>query len=428
MTSIPNSIHPVQLYLYSHDITSPPFPIKLFISKPKAVYQPRNENEILEILNYARDNRLNVIPRGAGTSGYGGVLPYSPYNSIIIDFFRMKEFEIDEKQKILIAEPGVVWWDVERELNKVGLSLRVYPTSAPASTIAGWISAGGYGVGSLRYGGIAENVERLRIADFSGVRETEDIHLFSGLHGTTGIITKAWIKLKEYEEYNAVAFHVSIDEAVKLVENWKNYIYSAFFLSSEYITAKNQVFRDDVQYEVPEKDTLVIVGVENSKQLLNLSNLKIGNPQLGEHLWDLRFYSMRVKRLGPTLIISEVILPYNSIPEYVKKMKKMGAMIEIWFNKNNVTSLSFFLADERKVGYTLAWRKSIKAMKLAYSLGGKAYSTGLYLAHHSPKVIEEYYELLNYKKKIDPLNLLNYGKVFPKGRLPTLMKIAELIS
>jgi len=174
---IPNSDWALQRYLYTRDISNAPV-INLLLKQVDVIYQPRNEREVLEVLRIAKEEGATVVPRGAGTSGYGGVLPVkdiallriSRRKTIMVDFTRMDDFVIDEENQIVECSPGAVWWEIEKKLNKKDLTLRVYPTSAPSSTVAGWIAQGGYGVGSLKYGGIADNVEKLRIADFSGIR------------------------------------------------------------------------------------------------------------------------------------------------------------------------------------------------------------------------------------------------------------------
>ena len=56
-----------------------------------------------------------------------------------------------------------------------GLELRLYPTSAPASTVGGWLAQGGAGIGSHAYGWFSENVHGARV-----VTATGEIHHVSG--------------------------------------------------------------------------------------------------------------------------------------------------------------------------------------------------------------------------------------------------------
>ncbi|NOY10902.1 MAG: FAD-binding oxidoreductase [Archaeoglobi archaeon] len=408
-SGIPFRDDPVQRFLYSHDISSPPI-ISRFFRLADGVFQPESEDQVLEILELARRERRPVIPRGAATSGYGGVIPVK--GGYVVDFTRMDGFEVDEDRKVLIAEPGAVWWEVEERINRLGLSLRVYPTSAPSSTVGGWIAQGGYGVGSLRYGSIGDNVERLRVANFSGIRETEEVEYYVGMEGTTGIITRAWVRLKELEEMKYYAFHVSPEKAVKLVYSGDHY--SALYLDRSYVEMKNRVF----DHQIPEKDTLVIATSERLD----------GDDSLGEEIWESRFYPMKIKRLGPGIVPAEVVVGRDVLPEYLKGLSGTGMGSEVWFSRNECSVLSFLPQDERRFSYALAWRLSMKALKLAKRLGGRSYSSGLYLSKESRRLLENYEELLRFKREIDPHNLLNPGKVFPSGIIPWLMRVAEVFA
>ncbi len=400
----------LERYLCSHDISFPPL-IRRFFKVADGVFQPEREEDVLKILKFAEKKKIPVIPRGAATSGYGGVIPVK--GGFVVDFTRMDGFEVDEERKILISEPGAVWWDVERELNRKGLSLRVYPTSALSSTVGGWIAQNGYGVGSLAYGSIAENVARLRVADFDGARETERIYLYAGLEGTTGIITKAWIKVREFEEMRAYAFHVPPEKAVKLVYSSDNY--SALFLDEKYIRMKNSVHST----QIPEKDTLVMV----SREKLD------GDDSLGDEIWKTRFYPMKIKRLGPGIVPAEVIIPSERFSEYLQKISRWNAGSEVWFIKERLCAvLSFLPWDERKASYAYQWRFAIKALKTAKKLGGRSYSSGLYLSRESKEIFPNYSELMKFKREVDPYNLLNPMKVFPSGMLPKIMALAGVFA
>lgn len=403
-TEIVKSESKLHKVLYSHELVDLPI-VGFLLGEADVIYQPQSEEEVLEILKIAKEKKKPIVPRGVATSSYGGTLPVK--GGITVDFTRMDGFIIDEDNMVVECAPGAVWWDIEKELNKKGLTLRAYPTSALSSTVGGWIAQNGWGVGSLKYGGIADNVVKLRVADFNGVREVEgeELKYYIGLEGTTGLITRAWIKVKEKEDMKFYGFHVSAEEANKIV--FKGDHYAALFMDAGYVKMKNQSFGTDM----PEKDTLLVATTEKLD----------GDESLGEELWDVRFYPMKVRKLGPGLIAAENIVPSTAIPAYLKsideKIKKLHGS-EIWYIKGGRGAiLTYIPVDERKlIEYAMSWRYSLKALKLAKKMGGVAYSTGLYLAYEAPSVFgSNYEEIKNYKKKIDPDNLLNPCKVFPPG-------------
>ncbi len=424
---IPKSDWKVHRYLYTRDISSAPL-ITLLLKYVDEIYQPRSEEEVMEILKMAKQEGATVIPRGAGTSGYGGVLPvkdialfrFSSRKTIMIDTTRMDSFEINEDEQVVECSPGAVWWDIEKKLNKKGLTLRIYPTSAPSSTVAGWIAQNGTGVGSLKYGGIAENITKIRVADFNGVKEVEgkDLKYYVGMCGTTGIITKAWVKVKEVEDMHYYAFHLPPHKAGKLVYEGEHY--AALYLDEGYVKLKNQSFGTNL----PEKDTLMIATTEKMSE---------GDEELGEEIWETRFYPMRVRKLGPGLVAAENVLPVDSIPAYLNALRRMIKQpngSEIWYVKGKKGAvLTFIPSDERKfLSYALTWRQSLRALRTAKKMRGVPYSLGLYLSCESKLLLkQDYEEIREFKKKIDPEDLLNPGKVFPKGVFPLIIGIGQKV-
>ena len=68
---------PTERILYSHDIAAMPSLFKPLIGKtvPDVVVQPQNEEELAELMRWASEKKIPVVPRGKGSSGYGGIIP-----------------------------------------------------------------------------------------------------------------------------------------------------------------------------------------------------------------------------------------------------------------------------------------------------------------------------------------------------------------
>ena len=150
--------------LYSHDIAAIPSLIVPLIGKtiPDAIVQPQNEEELVNLINWARQNNFALTPRAKASSGYGGVLPIK--KGIIVDFFRLnKILSIDKQAMTVTCQAGVVWEKVDAALAKEGLTVNLYPSSYPGSTVGGWLAQGGAGFGSYQYGWFRENVVSARV-------------------------------------------------------------------------------------------------------------------------------------------------------------------------------------------------------------------------------------------------------------------------
>ena len=94
---------------------------------------------------------------------------------------------------------------VERELAasgiKEGLCLMSYPSSK-FSTVAGWISTGGYGINSFRYGHISKQIISITVVTGTGeikvlTPQDRDFKYFISTEGEFGIIVEATLMLRD---------------------------------------------------------------------------------------------------------------------------------------------------------------------------------------------------------------------------------------
>jgi FAD/FMN-containing dehydrogenase len=97
-----------------------------------------------------------------------------------------------------VVEPGITWEQLDRVLQREGLTLRLYPTSYPSSTVGGWLAQGGAGIGSYEFGYFRENVVAARLVLPSGeVRELHDadLDLVADAEGITGMISQVTLRV-----------------------------------------------------------------------------------------------------------------------------------------------------------------------------------------------------------------------------------------
>ncbi len=71
--------------------------------------------------------------------------------SSLICLLSEKFWNSTQQQKTMTVEAGARWSDIDILAKKEGLCLMTYPSSK-FSTVAGWISTGGYGINSFQYG------------------------------------------------------------------------------------------------------------------------------------------------------------------------------------------------------------------------------------------------------------------------------------
>jgi len=444
--------------IYSHDVGVMPSLVKPLIGKAvaDAVVQPRDEDEIVELVRWAVAEKVPLVPRGKATSGYGGVLPVK--GGVIVDLWRMADLvDVDVEAQLATVEPGMVWEDLEDELAGQGLALRLYPSSAPSSTVGGWLAQGGFGYGSFAYGAFPANVASARVVLPSGEVRTlcgEDLDLIADAEGITGVITKVTVRVREKGE--DVVLGARFDRAEDLADALRDVVdeelplWSVSFINPEMARLKNQRPPktehgqpvEDHRPGIPEAYVAIFVvpasgAAEVEESLGAIVSARGGralDPDLAAHEWDERFAIMQVKRLGPSLIPTEVVVPLSALGQALAEIEEaieLPLIVEGMLAKGTgdpeVILLGFMPHDERRFAYNLAFGLSLSAIKKAKKYGGRVYGSGLYFAHEAENVLgaERVRKLEGFKEAFDPQGIMNPGKVVGNGSLlSTFMKTA----
>src|SRR5271157_1441914 len=187
---------------YSHDIGDLPAIMTktLFTTMPDFVVQPKSIDEIKKVLAFANDHKIPVVPRGAASWGFGGVIPTR--GGIVIDLSPFRNIlEIDTVKKTVTVEAGARWSDIDILAKKKGLCLMTYPSSK-FSTVGGWISTGGVGINSFRYGHLSKQIVSMTVVTGNGevkkLAPTDpDFKYFISTEGESGIVVEATLKLRD---------------------------------------------------------------------------------------------------------------------------------------------------------------------------------------------------------------------------------------
>src|SRR4030042_931894 len=213
--------------MYSHDIGDvPPIMTKTFFKTlPDFVVQPKNVDEIKKVLAFANDLKIPVVPRGAASWGFGGVIPTNA--GIVIDLspFR-KILYLNKAQKTITVEAGARWSDIDILAKKEGLCLMTYPSSK-FSTVAGWIATGGYGINSFRYGHLSNQIVSMTVITPSGESKKitpndPEFAYFVSTEGEFGIIVEVNLKLRDVPQasYPHLFYFESEKEAFKFIQKF----------------------------------------------------------------------------------------------------------------------------------------------------------------------------------------------------------------
>ena len=117
---------------------------------PLLVTRPKNGDDIRELISFAREHRLPLIPRTAGTSLAGQVVG----RGIIADVSKhmTKILEINPAERWVCVEPGVILDELNIELEKHGLFFGPETSTSSRCMIGGMLGNNACGANSLIYG------------------------------------------------------------------------------------------------------------------------------------------------------------------------------------------------------------------------------------------------------------------------------------
>lgn len=169
--------------------------------------KPNNINDIVAIVNKAKDKKKKIRIRGGGHSSSGISIPRS--NEVFIEMRRMNRFSFDSVGTITVNS-GVALNDLMRFLQRDGFVLPVYPYGVDlldktSPTVGGFICGGGISPDSKLVGGLWENILEIKIVDSYGkiniiTPENELFRWLFGSYGQFGIIISAKLKINHIEK------------------------------------------------------------------------------------------------------------------------------------------------------------------------------------------------------------------------------------
>ena len=424
--------------MYSHDIGDvPTIMTKTFFQiQPDFVVQPKSAEEIKKVLEFANEKKVPVIPRGAASWGFGGVIPTN--GGIVVDLspFR-KILYLNKGQKTVTVEAGARWSDIDILAKRVGLCLMTYPSSK-FSTVAGWIATGGYGINSFRYGHLANQIVSMTVITPSGESQKitpndPDFEYFVSTEGEFGIIVEINLKLRDvpqdsyphlfYFENDKAAFGF-IEKFVKSENADAPKPNTIRFLDENHLNDINEMMHSKVfkksaavlmELDNPEEDKKFLKIIEQS------GNIEEAPRYVASYLWNERLFGMKTKRLGPSILSSESIVPIESAADFITKAKKLGSNfgVEIFIDSQIIDTkmaliMTNYLCDSRRYKYFIDLPLAMMLIKTAVSMGAEPYGLGIWNAGFINYLYksEKKQKLLAYKAQVDPNNIMNPGKFF----------------
>ena len=177
-----------------------------YTQSPMLVVLPETVKEVSEVLKYCNENKIKVVPRGAGTGLSAGALPLEDCILLSMGKFN-KILELDYKNRCVVAQPCVTNLAITHAVQDKGFYYAPDPSSQIACSIGGNVAENSGGVHSLKYGATTNNLLGIQVVLMDGTitrfggkamdSEGYDfLGLMTGSEGLLGVVTVSYKHMK----------------------------------------------------------------------------------------------------------------------------------------------------------------------------------------------------------------------------------------
>lgn len=346
----------LDLMYYSYDSS---FLTKLEPKDPVAVVLPKSTEDVQKVMRYAYENRINVIPRGAGTGETGGCIAIS--GGIVLDLSSWDEIvEIDAANMQVIVRPGIVHARLNEQLAKFNLFFPPDPGSSQMCTVGGMVANNASGLRAVKYGCTEQYILGLEVVlpngdvIITGGMKSKAIKNVSGLNltklmvgseGVLGIITRIRLRCWPKPKARGIAMAVfdNLDDApATVLEVYREGVLPSGIeiLDSSAIKAVNQ-FKPEIN--LPDAEAILLFEVDGNPPGVeydgNLIQEVAGrrarqvewatDPQRMAQLWEGRSVTAtaaaRVRVDGSRVFAGEDIsVPLSRVADVLRAIRALG--------------------------------------------------------------------------------------------------------
>ena len=343
---------------------------------------------IMEVRNIvARAQR--IVPRGAGTGLVGGCVPLNGLD-IVLDLSKLRGIgSLDVGRRIIEVEAGVILGDLQDYLSKSNLEFPIDISNPKVCTIGGMIAVDAVGSRAVKYGKTSNWVKWVEVVDCygnlhrKGVTELSD---YAGMEGITGVIVKACLKLSLLKKRTASLIKVNnLEEVVSIVRDLKR---NSGVSIIEFLDKKISKGLD-----LDENYHLIVEYEDGSGELKDEEHDKL--LALREKIYSLVAKEGYIRIEDPKIMIDR----FTKLMDWLKEKK-----IPVFGHIGVGILHPCFNHDQEKY--------IPEMMKLVKRLGGQISGEhGIGILKKEFVDINDKKISINVKKRTDPLNKFNVGKI-----------------
>ena len=416
---------------------------------PDAVVFAHSTEEVRDIINICRRHKTPMIPYGVGTSLEGHTLAIN--GGVCVDLSQMnKVLAIHAEDLDCTVQAGVTRKQLNEEVRHTGLFFPVDPGAD--ATLGGMASTRASGTNAVRYGTMRENVLALEVVTAcgevirTGTRAKKSsagydlTRLFVGSEGTLGVITEVTVRLYPLPEAISAAT-CSFPSIAAAVQTVIQVIQMGVPIARVELIDHNTVrmVNKHAKLSLREEPMLLMefhgspAGVQEQAQTVQeIANEHGGNafewattPEERTRLWAARhnaYFSALQSRPGCRAISTDTCVPISKLADcLLDSIAETDASGLPYFLVGHVGDGNFHFGylinpeepREREVAEDLNHKLVSRALRLGGTCTGE-HGIGL---HKIDFLVTEAGEgavnmMRTLKKALDPLNIMNPGKIF----------------
>ena len=352
---------------------------------PGVVVLPKTTDEVAAVVRFCAEQKLPIIPRGAGTSLSGTVLAVT--GGVMIALTRMNRvLQVDARNRRALVEAGCVNAWVTNAAKAHGLLYAPDPSSQPACTIGGNIGTNSGGPHTLKYGVTTNHILGFELVlpdgevvwlgtEPEGGEEVSGYDLRGaaiGAEGMFGIVTRALVKLIRAPQafQTMLAVYETVDQASQTVSDiiGAGIVPAAMEMMDQLITqAVEAAYKfgfplDAGAVLIIELDGLAagldaqaaeVIGICRKNGARDVRMAKTEEERA--NLWKSRKRAFgAIGRLSPNFITQDGVVPRSKLPEMMRFIRECsdqyGLRIPNVFHAGDGNIHPLILYDERDPG------------------------------------------------------------------------------
>ena len=399
-----------------------------------AVVIPNSIEQLKRVIALAVRHNVPMLVRGGGTSNFGQTIPL--HGGIIIDIRRLTGIIDIGNDRITVAA-GTIQGDVDAAARARGLELPILTTTYASATAAGWVAGGHVGLGANTYGTIWDgNILGVKLLTAEDPpREItltgDDVLPVLHTYGTTGVIIEVTFRL--------VPAHRWV-EAVGVFDDFSSAVRFTAALADQDDIHQRVVAAQDAAISrgfTPLRDlfaegqslVLMIVDAERVGRCRELTVQHGG-----------RFVPWKTPEDADRISIGLMVYGHRML--WIKKLTPQSAFLHVYFSPDRYAEQLQALANAFGSGLWLEfkyirsrWLRALRGlqgdgnlpaavltlvpgdgdtlhvlMDFCKQIGVSYQNPHTFLLEESG-LFPDFAPILSFKRRVDPKNLLNPGKI-----------------